>query len=47
MRIHVATFDAKESESYNRENCQEAARLFAAQPSVTARYFCEKGRYHP
>jgi hypothetical protein len=45
MRIHVATFDAKETESYNRENCQVAAKLFAAQPSVTVHYFCEKGRY--
>jgi len=47
MRIHVATFDANETESYNRENCEVAARLFAAQPSITVRYFCEKGPYHP
>jgi hypothetical protein len=47
MRIHVATFNADEPESYNRENCQVAARLFAAQPNVTVRYFCEKGPYRP
>jgi hypothetical protein len=47
MRIHVATFDADEGENYNRDNCQTAARIFAAQPRVTVRYFCEKGRYRP
>jgi hypothetical protein len=47
MRFHVATFDAKEAESYNRENCLVAANLFAAQPGVKARYFCEKGRFRP
>jgi hypothetical protein len=47
MRLHVATFDAQESESYNRENCLVAANLFAAQPGVKVRYFCEKGRYRP
>jgi hypothetical protein len=45
MRLHVATFDANESESYNRENCLIAAGLFGSQPGITARYFCEKGRY--
>jgi len=47
MRLHVATFDAKETESYNRENCLVAADLFAAQPGVKVRYFCEKGRFRP
>jgi hypothetical protein len=47
MRLHVATFDAKETESYNRENCLVAANLFAAQPGVKVRYFCEKGRFRP
>jgi hypothetical protein len=47
MRLHIATFDAKEDESYNRENCLIAASLFAAQPGVKVRYFCEKGRYRP
>lgn len=45
MRIHVATFDAADGEAYNRENCELASRLLGAQPGVTVRYFCEKGRY--
>lgn len=45
MRIHVATFDATETEGYNRENCQIAAALFKAQPGVVVQYWCEKGRY--
>jgi hypothetical protein len=44
-RIHVATFDAKENEEYNRYNCEKARELFQAQPSVRIRYWCEKGRY--
>ena len=43
-RIHVATFDANEPGNYNRDNCMSAADLFAAQPGVTVRYWCEKGR---
>jgi hypothetical protein len=49
MRIHVATFDASEGfnasegNDYNSANCEIAARLFKAQPSVTVRYWCEKG----
>ncbi len=45
MRIHVASFDASDGEKYNRENCELAGQLFKAQPGVTVRYFCEKGRY--
>ena len=45
MRIHVATFDAKDGADYNDENCQIAAGLFAAQPGVKAHFWCEKGRY--
>lgn len=45
MRIHLATFDAAETEAYNRENCQIAAGLFQAQSGVVVRYWCEKGRY--
>jgi hypothetical protein len=45
MRIHMATFDADGGEQYNRENCQLSAELFQAQPGVTVRYWCEKGRY--
>jgi hypothetical protein len=47
MRIHVATFDSKDGHDYNRENCQVAAGLFAAQPGVRVRYQCEMGRYRP
>lgn len=45
MRIHVATFDAAETEAYNSENCRIAAELFQQQPNVKVRYWCEKGRY--
>lgn len=48
MRIHIATFDADQgdsSEDYNRENCWIAANLFQSQPSVTIRYWCERGIY--
>ena len=43
-RIHVATFDAKESEAVNRENCDIARDLFAKQPGVVVRWRCEKER---
>ncbi len=45
MRAHVATFDADESEKYNRTNCEIARDLFAGQPGVDVKYWCEKGRY--
>jgi len=47
MRVHVATFDAREDEKYNNENCQVARELFAGQSGVTVSYWCEKGRYRP
>lgn len=48
MRLHMATFDADEpSPTYNQENCQIAADLFANYPGVTVRYWCEQGRYRP
>jgi uncharacterized lipoprotein YmbA len=47
MRIHVATFDAREGEAYNQENCRIAGDLFQGQPGVTSRFWCEKGRYRP
>ena len=43
-RIHVATFDTTDGSS-NRENCDRVGDLFAKQPDVTVRYWCEKGRY--
>jgi hypothetical protein len=45
MRIHVATFDADDGPDYNRGNCVIAQELFQGQPGVTARYWCEKGRF--
>lgn len=45
MRIHVATFNASEGNDYNSENCYVAKNLFANQPRVTVRYWCEKGSY--
>lgn len=47
MRVHIATFDAKDGDAYNRENCELAAKLFRSQPGVTVRFWCEKGRYRP
>ena len=47
MRIHVASFDTGEGESYNAENCQVAADLFQRQDGVQTRFWCEKGRYRP
>lgn len=44
MKIHVATFDADEAAEYNHENCWLAADLFAKQPGVSVRYWCEPGR---
>ena len=44
-RIHVATFDASDGQRYNMENCETAMKLFSQQPSVTVKYWCEKGRY--
>jgi len=46
-RLHVATFDVNENEAYNQENCQIAAGLFANQPGVKVKYWCEKGAYRP
>lgn len=45
LRIHVATFDAKDGEAYNSENCREAAKLMGERPGVYVRYWCEKGRF--
>jgi hypothetical protein len=44
-RVHIATFDADESDDYNRANCETARSLFAAQLGVVVRYWCEKGYY--
>lgn len=44
-RIHVASFDAADGLAYNTENCNRAADLFAAQPGVQTRFWCEIGPY--
>lgn len=44
-RMHVASFDTDEGGKYNDENCQQAQQLFQAQPGVSVRFWCEKGRY--
>ncbi len=46
----IATFDAPQKTrdgrfAYNWGNCQIARDLFANQPLVTVKYWCEKGRY--
>lgn len=46
MRIHIATFDTSDGEAYNQENSGLAASLFQAQPGITTKFWCEKGRYH-
>lgn len=45
MRIHVASFDSKDGDQYNRENCEITQDLFIKQPGVAVRYWCEKGRF--
>ncbi len=45
MRLHIATFDSRDGEAYNRENCEQAKLLFQAQPGVKTRFWCEKGRF--
>ena len=44
-RLHVATFDAVDGAAYNRENCDQARKLFQAQPGVKTRFWCEPGRF--
>ena len=46
-REHVATFDAAKPAGYNRVNCETARKLFASEPGVTARFWCERGRFQP
>ena len=44
-RIHVATFDADESEEFNCGNCEKTREPFQAQRGLRIRFWCEKGRY--
>jgi len=43
-RIVVATFNANETEEFNRDNCEHARELFQVELTNRARYWCEKGR---
>lgn len=45
MRIHVATFDAADGGTYNRDNCEIAKNLFQNQQGVTVTYWCERGYF--
>jgi hypothetical protein len=45
LRMHVASFDTADGEDYNRENCFLTRDLYAAQPGVIVRYWCELGRF--
>jgi hypothetical protein len=45
MRVHVATFDSKDGEAYNHENCQLAQDLFQRQDGVQTKFWCEKGKF--
>ena len=45
LRIHVATFDAKDGPESNHDTCEQARELFQVQPSTRSRYWCEKGRF--
>lgn len=43
-KVHIATFDARQSDDYNHTNCEIARELFQSHPGVLARYWCEAGR---
>ena len=45
LRIHVATFDAKDGPEYNHDTCEEARELFQVQPTARSKYWCEKGHF--
>jgi hypothetical protein len=47
LRIHVASFDTADGEDYNRDNCFLARDLYAGQPGVIVKYWCELGRFRP
>lgn len=45
MRLHVATFDADERDSYNRDMCARVRDFFTERPFMDSKYWCELGRY--
>ena len=44
-RYHIATFDSKDGEKYNQENCDIAKDLFQKQDGVKTKFWCEKGAF--
>lgn len=49
-RIHFATFNSNESESFNKRNCEDTAVLINNLPdlgisNLGAKYWCEKGYF--
>ena len=44
-RVHIATFDASESDEYNWHNCEYVVERIMAEPGVTERHWCERGRF--
>jgi len=42
-RYHIATFDSKDGEKYNQENCEITKDLFQKQDGVKTKFWCEKG----
>ena len=45
MRIHVATFDAIDGATYNRDNCEISKTLFQEKSGVAVTYWCERGYF--
>jgi hypothetical protein len=45
LRIHVATFDAKEPGEYNRENCEQTRELYQIAPTARSQFWCEQGGF--
>ena len=46
MRLHVVTFDTKDGETYNHENCELARQVFQSQDGVKTHFWCEQGHAH-
>jgi len=45
LRVHLATFDAKDGRSYNETNCTMMADLYNEKYSDTNKAWCEQGTY--
>lgn len=45
MRIHVATFDSDNGDTYNRETCGLTRDRFQEHATRRVKFWCEKGRY--